>query len=266
MRRPTITLLTDFGSADGYVGAVKGVILSLLPDARIIDLAHDLPPGDVHAAAFVWASVVPFQPRGAVHLGVVDPGVGTDRLAVAVASPEALFVAPDNGLLTGLAPPDPDNAWRVASLSQLVPGDVAKSTTFHGRDVFAPAAAHLASGIPLDALGPELPLSALARLPEYYPRREEEAVRGRVMIVDRFGNLRTNIPRELVPSRAAISVLGPSRRQVAAIRGTVSTYGVGPPDAPFAYFGSAETLEIALQGASAARKLEVGAGATVVVR
>src|SRR5688572_22233904 len=168
-----VTLTTDFGTQDGYVGAMKGVILALAPTARIVDVSHDVPAFDVAAGAFAIATAARWFPPGTVHVGVVDAGVGSARAAVAIAAGDQLFVGPDNGLFA-LAAPVVDAAVRLEA-------PAGAAATFHGRDVFAPAAARLARGEPLSSLGPAHALAAPAR------------ARGLVIHVDRFGNLVTDL-------------------------------------------------------------------------
>ena len=200
-----ITLLTDFGTADNYVAEVKGVLLSRAPAATLVDVSHDVPPGSVRAAQYLLSRVWPRFPAGTVHLVVVDPGVGTDRRALAAQAGGHRFVGPDNGLFTSL----PEDA-RFVSLPILRDA----SPTFHARDVFAPAAARLAAGARLDELGTAV--SDVVRAPLAAPRVSETAVVGEVIYVDRFGTLISNIPRELIRpvrrSRSRTRRVGPLRR------------------------------------------------------
>lgn len=182
---PLITLLTDFGTADGYVAEVKGVLLSLAPDAQAIDLSHDIAPQDVEAARLAVARYWRRFPAGTVHMVVVDPGVGSSRAAIAVRNDDRFLVGPDNGVLSpALLTP----GAQVVSLP--VPEDAAP--TFHGRDVFAPAAAALASGASLASLGAPHASPQVRRTPEVV-REPDGALRGEVIVIDRFGNIITNI-------------------------------------------------------------------------
>jgi S-adenosylmethionine hydrolase len=241
-----ITLLTDFGVADAYVAEVKGVLLSHVPDVTLVDVTHHVPPGDVRAAQFLFSRAWHRFPPGTVHLVVVDPGVGTGRRALAAEAAGHAFVAPDNGLLTGL----PDDA-RFVSL----PIPPAAAPTFHARDVFGPAAARLALGTPVDELGDALDDILRAPLPE--PREDGVALLGEVLYVDRFGTLVSNIPAELVEPGVRISVDG---TDVGSLR---RTYGDVDPGLLVAYEGSSGEVEIAVRGGSAARLLGVGVGAQV---
>lgn len=256
---PIITLLTDFGLRDGYVAAMKGVILSLAPEAVLVDISHDLPPQDVTAAAFVLASCWQFFPEGTIHLAVVDPGVGSNRRAVAVAAQGHSFVAPDNGLLS-LALAEAPSFDAVTLTNPLYWRTPTPSHTFHGRDVFAPVAAHLAKGIPLAALGE--PLGDLVRLP--WPQPLPLAAggwRGEVVYIDRFGNAITNLPGALVePYREGWFYAGPFR-----LRGLAGTYAEVEPGTPLALIGSHGYLEIAIREGNAAQKGNLQVGTPVEV-
>ncbi|RMF21052.1 MAG: hypothetical protein D6760_10270 [Deltaproteobacteria bacterium] len=251
-----ITLLTDFGSADGYAGAVKGVLVSICPGVQIVELTHDVPPGDTAAGAFALANAVATFPPGTIHLAVVDPGVGTERRAVAVEAGGAVFVGPDNGLLW-LAARAPRRVYEL-DRSEWFRSTV--SPTFHGRDVFAPVAAHLASGVPIERLGtPAGDLSPLA-LPGV--ERSAGSVTGTVVHVDRFGNLITNIAQADLPadpSEVRVEIAG------RAIEGLAVSYGHVAAGEALALVGSAGTLEIAVNSGSAAATFGVARGARVVV-
>jgi len=241
-----ITLLTDFGMSDSYVAEIKGVLLSRAPAATVVDVAHDVPAGDVRAGRYILSRVWPRFPAGTVHLAVIDPGVGTARRALAVQAGGHGFVGPDNGLLSAL----PDDARFVA-----LPVLRDASPTFHGRDVFAPAAARLAVGARLDELG--TPVTDVVRMAGATPRVAESAVLGEVVYADRFGNLISNIPKDLIRMGAAITVgdttIGPVRR----------TFGDVAAGMVVAYVGSGGTVEIAVREGSATRVLGIGVGAVV---
>jgi S-adenosylmethionine hydrolase len=243
-----VTLLTDFGTADGYVAEVKGVVLSLAPGAGLVDITHDIAAGDVRAGAYVLGRAWRRFPPGTVHLAVVDPGVGTARRALAAEAAGHYFVAPDNGLLASL----PDGA-RYVSLP--VPPNAAP--TFHGRDVFAPAAAALAHGTALARLG--VPVTDPSRSPLPAIDVRGGVVTGEVVHVDHFGTLITNIPAAAVAARARVRVgaraAGPVRRTFADV----------PRGRLVAYPGSDGTIEIAVRDGSAAKRLGAGRGATVRV-
>ncbi len=182
-----IALLTDFGHLDPYVGIMKGVIRARAPEADFVDLTHEIPPGDIlRAAVVLWQSHA-FFPPGTVFLVVVDPGVGTARRPLLVESGPYRFIAPDNGVLTYVLQP----GWRAWRLENPLFRLEQVSTTFHGRDIFAPAAAHAALGTPGEAFGP--PVDDLERLPPLTPRLEDGGLRGQVLYPDRFGNILTNL-------------------------------------------------------------------------
>ena len=183
--RPIITLTTDFGTADGYVGEVKGVLLSHSPDAELVDITHEIPPQDVERARLTVARVWRRFPPGTVHLVVVDPGVGSGRAALAVQSEGRFLVGPDNGVLSP--------ALLIAGARAIeLPLPPRSSATFHGRDVFAPAAAALARGESVDALGRLAASPVLRRTPEP-TRRSDGAIEGEIIVLDRFGNAVTNL-------------------------------------------------------------------------
>ena len=187
-----ITLTTDFGTADGFVGAMKGVIHSLAPQATLVDITHEIPAHDIRAGTFALETAVPYFPKDAIHVAVVDPGVGSERAALLVETARGRFLAPDNGLLTSVAPETRET--RLFSLNKPEFWRPQVSATFHGRDVFAPVAAHLARGVRSEALG--TPIARMVRLPWPRPRRRGHAIHGEVVHVDRFGNLITNVRRE----------------------------------------------------------------------
>lgn len=263
-RSAVVTLLTDFGTADGFVAAMKGVILSIAPEARVIDAGHDIAPGDVEAGAWVLDQYFSLYPEGTVHVAVVDPGVGTERRALAAGLDGRYLVAPDNGIGTRIF----RRAAGLECVSIENPAFLRPeiSRTFHGRDVFAPAAAHLARGVPLAELGPALAGPVRLDLPE--PRKVEgeggglARLEGHVVHVDRFGNLITDIPASWLESRSwVVSVGGVSSLPRIALR---RTYGEAVRGEPVAVVGSAGTLEVAVREGSAAAVLDVGRGVRVV--
>jgi len=241
-----ITLLTDYGVTDSYVAEVKGVLLTAVPDATLVDVTHQVAPGDVRAAQFLFTRSWRRFPAGTVHLVVVDPGVGTTRRALAAEAAGHFFVAPDNGLLTSL----PEDAEFVS-----LPVPPSAAPTFHGRDVFAPAAARLAMGVSLDELGDLIEDARRSPLPE--PRADGVALLGEVIYVDRFGTLVSNIRAEDVDAGVRITVEG---REVGPLR---RTFGDVEPGQLVAYQGSGGEVEIAVRGGSAARLLGAGVGAEV---
>ena len=244
--RPLVTLLTDFGTADGYVAEMKGVLLSAAPDATIVDLTHDVPPHDVDAARLALARCWRRFPAGVVHLVVVDPGVGSARAALAVESDGRRLVGPDNGVLSPAL-------LLAGARAVTLPVPAGASPTFHGRDVFAPAAARLATGIAIDALGPPCAEPIVRRTPEAR-RREDGALIGEVIAVDRFGNAVTNL---IGVRGGAVEVAG---RRIPMQR----TYADVAPGSLTALCGSSGLIELAVRDGSAAREHGLGRGAEVV--
>lgn len=241
-----ITLLTDFGTRDSYVGELRGVLLSRAPGAVLADISHDIPPGDVRAGAYVLGRTWQAFPPGSVHLAIIDPGVGGPRAALALRAGGHHFVAPDNGLLTAVLP-------RAEAIVEL-PIAASAAATFHGRDVFAPAAAALARGPLLGALGMP-PRAAPVRLLQPEPRLEGGCLTGEVIYVDRYGTLVTNLDADC-DGRVDISGAG------VPLRRTFSDVGEGEL---VAFVGSGGTIEIALRNGSAAERLRTGIGAVVRV-
>ena len=260
MARPVIALLSDFGTRDHYAGAMKGVALGICPDASLVDITHDVPPHDVLAGALELAACYRYFPAGTVFLAVVDPGVGSSRRGIAADAGDYKFVAPDNGVLTVVLDDTP--ARKVVELTERRYARATVSRTFEGRDRFAPAAAWLAKGIDLSALG--RPATAVHRLELPRPSVSADGVAGEVLRVDRFGNLITNIDRKTFDriAHAAALDIQVASRQVPRV---VSTYADAGAGELCALFGSTEHLEIAANGASAAAELGVGRGAPVVV-
>ena len=246
--RPIVTLITDFGTVDGYVGEMKGVLLSAAPDVEIVDITHDIPPQDVERARLTLARVWRRFPRGTIHVVVVDPGVGSSRDSIAVSSEDYYLVGPDNGVLSAslLTP-----SARVVSLA--LPERA--SSTFHGRDVFAPAAAALARGELLETLGGEATNPVVRRTPEP-TRRPDGAIEGEVIFVDRFGNAVTN----LVGVRGGTVEVG---RFSIDVRRTYAEVDAGKP---LALVGSTGLLEIAVRDGDAASTLGLARGSIVALR
>jgi S-adenosyl-L-methionine hydrolase (adenosine-forming) len=250
--RPLITLLTDFGTADSYVAEMKATLLAAVPEATLVDLTHAVFPGDLRAAAYLLGRTWHRFPGGTVHLAVVDPGVGTARAALAFGTGGHWFVGPDNGLFT---PVLKDAAVEIVGL----PIPATAAPTFHGRDLFAPAAAALAAGARIESIGE--PFRGIPhRLSYREPHYEGKSVVGEVVYVDRFGTLVTNLTPELVPDYGVIEVegleLGPIRR----------TFGDVPTGGLLAYRGSGGQVEIAVRDGSAARRLGLGVGGRIRVR
>jgi S-adenosylmethionine hydrolase len=276
---PIVTLTTDFGTADGYVGTMKGVILSVVSGARLVDISHEIRPQDIRQAAYVLYTAYPFFPPHTVHLVVVDPGVGSARRPVALRTPSGTFVGPDNGVFSYVMAREPvearvelvDPRYRLPQVSH----------TFHGRDIFAPAAAHLASGLPIGALGP--PVSDPVTFPP--PRLEVSPadVIGEVLHADHFGNVITSIgllawsddELSLEPAfggvgrgrrvhfRADGAVVAVAGQEIAGVHRTYAEVAAGEA---LALVGSEGHLEIAVREGSAARSLGLRPGDAVVLR
>jgi hypothetical protein len=255
-----ITLTTDFGTRDTFVGVMKGVILGLAPAARIVDLTHEIPPQDVRAGAYALGCAVPYFPPGTIHVAVVDPGVGTHRRALLVETRDAFLIGPDNGVL-GLAAPAAATV-RTLDVSRSPARRRPVSRTFHGRDVFAPVAAALASGAAPERLGrPTDPMHRL-RLPRV--RASACTLAGEVLWVDRFGNLITNIARRDL-ERAAFRDRRVSVRVGEHVLRLRHSYAGGPAGKPLALVNSFDLLEIAVRDGAAAPALDVGPGTRVIV-
>jgi len=248
---PVVALLTDFGLRDPYVGVMKGVILSICPAARIVDLCHDVPPQDIATASRALTANARYFPEGTIFVAIVDPGVGSDRAAVALRADDRFFLGPDNGLLAAL---DFEKAVRIQNKAVML-NPVSK--TFHGRDVFAPAAAHLARGVKLDYLGPPLERLEELELPE--PRLTRAGLVGEVVWIDRFGNLVTNLPAERFKEGAAVRL---GRRWIGKV---MTTYASVKPGELTAVIGSSGTLEIAVRDGDAHSATGASIGAPVLV-
>ena len=262
MARPIIALLTDFGSQDHYAGVMKGVILGICPDVTLVDISHDLPPHDMAFAAHELAATYRYYPAGTIFLVVVDPGVGTTRRGIAAEVGDRKFVAPDNGVLTSVfqeAAPK-----KVVELTERRFARPTVSRTFEGRDRFAPAAAWIAKGTHLEAFGRAVTDYKMLDLPQ--PTLDNGVLRGRVIRVDRFGNVVTNIDRkayEKLAGNLAAMQLTVGGQSIAHI---VSTYADIAPGQIGALFGSTDHLECSAQAASAAERLGVSVGDPVELR
>ena len=317
---PVITLTTDFGVHDGYVGAMRGVIHTLLPDAKVVDISHDVTPQQIQEGAFILYRAYRYFPAGAVHIAVVDPGVGSSRRGIVISTRHGTFVGPDNGIFTyvlraeetpvdspevdrnpwiggmwGVAPNwagdselEDEDSGEAATPTSDEPalthsGDLPRayhldnpdywlpniSNTFHGRDVFAPVAAHLASGAQPERMATPIKLDSLVTLPAAAPRvqksRQGTTIVGQVIHIDRFGNIITNLPERLLQplleetpaeaaAEAAIEVGGFS------IKGMAHSYADVRRGQPLALIGSERLLEVAVRNASAAQRMKISVG------
>lgn len=258
--RPIIAFLTDFGTRDHYVGAMKGAALSICPDATLVDITHDIPPHDLLAGALELAAAWKYFPAATIFVAVVDPGVGSLRRAIAATAGGCFFVAPDNGLLTLVFRDTPP--VQIVELSDPRFARAVVSRTFEGRDRFAPAAAWLGTGIELSSLG--RPTDEYAQLDVPAPVVTPTAIAGVVLRVDRFGNLITNIDRGILERFAG----GVAVRVAAGAHdiGTLAaTYAEAPHGAACALVGSSDRLEIAVNGDSAAKRFGLVRGAPILV-
>ena len=260
-----ITLLTDFGLQDGYPGIMKGVIWGIAPDVQIADLTHAIHAQDIMEGALALGRAAPYFPPGTIHLAVVDPGVGTQRRAIAARIGGCFFVGPDNGLCTALLEQNAGQPLQAVQLDRPRFWLPEVSHSFHGRDIFAPAAAHLANGVALDELGS--PLAELVRLiiPQPTPLAApgRRGWRGQVIHVDAFGNLATNFTRQHVPEdgtgKPCLSIAGQE------ICGLVHTFGEGQPGDLLAMLDSAGQVSLCEVNGSAARRLKAAAGEPVEI-
>ena len=255
-----VTLLTDFGTSDHFVAAMKGVILGLAPDATLVDVTHEIAPQDITAAAFTLAAAYDSFPPGTIHLAVVDPGVGSARRPIAVAG-RHLFVGPDNGIFTRIYGLEPRS--RVFRLDDETLFRHPVSATFHGRDVFAPVVGRLAAGADVQTFGEEV-LDPVRLADPGVARHPDGSLSATILHVDRFGNCITAFRPEHVPAGALLPGfrlrLGDGR--AVALRHHYAE-AEGSSGEPFAIWGSAGFLEVAVRGDSAAARLRVSAGSEV---
>ncbi len=263
MRANVITLLTDFGSKDPYVAAMKGVIISIAPHVRLVDITHEISKFNVIEGAFVLASAAKYFPKGTIHVGVVDPGVGTKRRAIIVSTKSYLFVGPDNGLLMLAA-----NNEELLGVYEIVnPKYMLRdiSSTFHGRDIFAPVAAHLANGVQPEEIGKKV--EDYVKLPFPEPKVREYQVSGRVIYIDGFGNIVTNICREI------INELGIKKGDIIHVKigehvlrlPFYKSYGYVQKGELLALIDSYNMLEIAVNMGNAAKRLKINVGDEVCI-
>lgn len=259
--RPVIALLSDFGSRDHYVGTMKGVILGICPDVTLVDITHDITPHDVLDGALELAAAYRFFPAGTIFLAVVDPGVGSARRGIAADFGDHRFVCPDNGLLSAVT--RDAQPKKVVELTERRYARPTVSRTFEGRDRFAPAAAWLAKGIQLPALGRAV--ASIQRLDIPQPAIGSDEMQGAVLRVDRFGNLVTNIDRKLFEKFSqsnGIEIAAATHR----IARVVATYAEAAAGEVCALFGSSDHLEIAVNAGSASDRLSLSRGAPVTIR
>ncbi|HEX5398940.1 MAG TPA: SAM-dependent chlorinase/fluorinase [Verrucomicrobiae bacterium] len=254
-----VTLTTDFGTRDWFVGTMKGVVLGINPHANVVDLTHEIPPGDIRAGAFALMAGCRYFPKGTVHVAVVDPGVGGPRRAIAVWTADYTFVGPDNGVLSwALARESIKTVRRIENTKYFLEP---VSRTFHGRDIFAPVGAHLSRGLAIQRLGHKV--QDCIRLPWPRPTRSRGRIRGEIIYIDRFGNAITNIEfKSSSNDHAVICEVGGRRKTRCRL---ADFYDAVPVNSPVAVIGSNGFLEIAVNGASAAQKCGFKIGDAVVV-
>ena len=255
---PIITLLTDFGSQDYFVGAMKGVILSVNSDVSIVDITHEIPPQDIRAAAFNLLAVYKNFPAGTIHVAVVDPGVGSARRGIIINCAGQFFVGPDNGLFSWIC--EREGNFRAVHLTNEKFFRHPVSDTFHGRDIFAPVAAALSNGVTLKEFGPVI--DDLIQLESLEPGRVDGgAIEATIIHIDRFGNCITNLTCAHLVAGAKLVVNG---REVSSFREFFADSGVDQFEL-FCLFGSAGFLEIAAQNSSAAKILDAQRGHPVLL-
>ncbi len=259
--RPVVALLTDFGVRDHYAGTMKGVLLGICPEAALVDISHDVPPHDLRAGSLELAASYKFFPPGTVFLVVVDPGVGSTRRPLAAEAGDYRFVAPDNGVLTAVFKDTPPR--RVVELTERRYARPTVSRTFEGRDRFAPAAAWLAKGVEVRALGRPLTDYVLLAIPD--PEVGTDRIAGAVLRVDRFGNLITNIDRKSFDRLSRLGGRLHIRVGEVDVDRLVNTYAEVPAGEVAGLFGSSDHLELAANSASAAARLGAGTDVAVVI-
>lgn len=256
-RHPIITLLTDFGTVDPFIGQMKGVIAMRCPRATVIDLTHAIEPQNVRQAGYVLADSWRFFPPGTIHTAVVDPGVGSARRIIAARVDDQLLIAPDNGLLTAVFADVPPTRVRVLENPDLFLKSV--SNTFHGRDKFAPAAGLFAAGLKFEDAGATVDDWQTLALPQPTVA-DDGAVTGEVILIDRFGNLITNIRGPQLPALPEVALAG---RRLAGLK---RAYVEVAPGEPLAIISSAGRLEIAVNQGSAAEHFNAAIGEPITVR
>lgn len=258
--QPIITLLTDFGQADGFIGVMKGVMLQIAPNVRFVDITHDLPPYSLSAAAFLNNWSFGYFPAGTIHLCVVDPGVGTSRRALVVEAQGHIFIAPDNGVLTPILEATGGRTVVAADKPEYWLANV--GNTFHGRDVFSPLAAHVARGVPVSELG--RPVDDPVMRPLKAPAITPERIDARIRYVDRFGNAITNLLKPQFERWASERGVSPEEVEVqlpgVSIRGISKTYGAHKPGEIVALFDGFDCLEVAINQGDAAASMSLKEG------
>ncbi|MEX0929027.1 MAG: SAM-dependent chlorinase/fluorinase [Balneolales bacterium] len=255
--RPIITLTSDFGYKDHYVAAMKAVMLGIVPDVRFIDISHDIEPQDIMAGAWVVRNSAFLYPPRTVHLAVIDPGVGTGRKPIIAKIKDQIFVGPDNGLFSLAAG---EGEYEVFELTNTGYWQQSRSNTFHGRDIFAPAAAHAASGVELNKFGP--PITRLTTYRWAKPISDAEGVQGWIVHIDNYGNLITNIPADMLQELEDDFKIYVGNT---ILKRMVKTFAEVPDGEPAALIGSSDMLEIVINKGHAGEMLSVIKGAPVSI-
>jgi S-adenosylmethionine hydrolase len=258
---PIVTLTTDFGTKDGFVGTLKGVIWGICPEAQIADISHEISPQNVLEGAFALWRAYSFFPSETVHLAVVDPGVGTSRRPIAARLGEQTFVGPDNGLFTPIIEDTEKKGWpvRIVHLTNEKYFLPEVSHTFHGRDVFAPVASHLANGVPLENLGPDITDLVRLRMPK--PEKTAHGWRAHITVIDIFGNCTTDLLAAALIEHKQVTL----RLRGREVRGLVASYGHEQPGELVALVDSENYVEIAIVNGNAAKTLGAQVGEMVEV-
>lgn len=262
--RPVVAFLTDFGQNDGDVGVLKGVVLNISPDAHTIDITHEVAPQNVASGAWILAASYRYFPKGTVYVCVVDPGVGSTRLPIALHAGDWFFVGPDNGLFSYVLAEQPfHEAVALSNTAYHLPDT---SHTFHGRDIFSPVGAHIANGVPLAELGPKLNAAQLIRLDFGQPVRHSSQIEARIVHVDHFGNLITSIPLSMVPdlfSSPHVQLSSATQSVKITERRRFFSEGASDSTAPFIYGDSSGYVGVAVRNGSAAQTLGIGYGTPI---
>jgi len=254
---PVITFTSDFGTADGYTGAVKGVILTINPQASIVDISHQIDPFNVTSASWIIASSYKYFPAGTIHIVAVDPGVGSDQKRILLEGDREIFIAPDNGVLTHIL--REQSNWKAYELNKKEYWLPYVSNTFHTRDIFAPVAAHLSAGVDVKEVGTPLALDAIATLSGQELETEGNKLNGAIVHVDRFGNLITNIPNDKIRTKASCFLGEESIGTVANTRSSVEKGQMVAFPASHGY------LEIAIHHGRAEEQLKAKVGHKVSI-
>lgn len=260
---PIITLTTDFGLTDEYVGTMKGVIYSKLPEARIVDICHAVPAQDIDSGSFIFGRAYSYFPHATVHIIVVDPGVGSTRAILGVEAGGQFFIAPDNGLLTPILQRHKNAKIYAISNTKLFLDNM--HSTFHGRDIMAPVAASIAGGLSLAETGRRLEQKDCILFHDNAPEVQSDSIYGKVMHIDRFGNLCTNITSSVIKAFAPDQIVHINIGDI-GIHGISSCYAVTKTNRPLALYDSHDHLEIAISCGSASETLQITRGDTVIVK